>query len=297
MSTEANLERNRPEPKAVAEDFIKCLSLENLTRDDIDQIYNKADFMKFIDSAGITDPRAVDRFFGSTKTIVWRLTKKLRDAEDSTTTAQRRDLIPLRNALAIVNEARRNQSDKIKRGIIYIAVLEEQVSLGKAASIDVAFTADDVWSDINGEVSKIDPGRRPGADVNDPWFETSNARRLTKADHIIEMMETVTAYDQKYEGWLSIYIDDLPKVERGRPPEVEVRAAIRSLLKLYERSATNPAKLLKRTEGYRASRSFIIYVEAVLRPVLMLSFWEGRSLKTAIANVIAKDSEKPIPGE
>jgi hypothetical protein len=172
--------------------------------------------------------------------------------------------------------------------------LEEQVDLGKAASIDVAFTADDVWSDINGEVSKIDPGRKPGADVNDPWFETSNARRLIKADHIIEMIETVTEYDQKYERWLSIYIDNLPKVKRGRPPEVEVRAAIRSLLKLCERSATNPAIILKQNGGYRASPSFKRLVEDLLRPVLLLSSWRQRSLKPAIDSVISADSEEPI---
>ncbi len=238
-------------------------------------MYDESHFTTFAALAGIANSEPAAYLFRGTKVTAWMLAEELKGANAPTVTAEKEELRQLQTALQSALEKMLAITSRNRRRLACLAVLKEQVELGKAASISEAFTDDEMWADIDGQIGKVDKGREPGENVNDPWFQTGTAWCLTYGDDIVEAKR---AHVEELIQLVAIAKSHFPEATKGRPPETEVRTAIGRLLKHYKRFSVCPAVELKKTGGYKASRSFADFVEAALRPVLRLSYWGERRL-------------------
>jgi hypothetical protein len=287
MNTDASPEKNDATNKTDGNASTEQLKLENLGPSHIDKMYDESHFTTFAALAGIANSEVAAYLFRGTKVTAWMLAEDLKGANAPTVTAEKEELRQLQVVLQSALEKMLAITSRNRRRLACLAVLKEQVELGKAASISEAFTDNVMWADIDdGRIGKVDKGREPGENVNDPWFQTGIGWCLTRGDDIVEAKR---AHVEELTQLAAIAERYLPEATKGRPPETEVRTAIERLLKHYKRFSVHPAVELKKTGGYKASRSFADFVEAALRPVLRLSYWGERRLDTAIGDVISSE--------
>jgi hypothetical protein len=286
MSTDASPEKNDATKNTDGDASAEQLKLEDLGPSHIDKMYNESHLLALATSAGITDPELRVHLFEIIKVTAWMLADELKSADGPTVTAEREELKTLQTALQLVSKKLLAVGSKNKRRLACLAILREQVKLGKAASISEAFTDDVMWCDGDGKIARVDKGREPGGNVNDPWFQTGIGWFVTQGDDIVEAK---MAHVEELEQLVTIAESHLPEAKKGRPPETEVRTAIKRLLKTYMRFSMYPVVEPKKTEGYKASRWFKDFVETALRPVLRLSYWGEKLLTTAIEDVISEE--------
>jgi hypothetical protein len=286
MSNDATPEKNDAANKTDEDAFTEQLTLENLEPSHIDRMYNESHQSAFAASTGISNPELAVRLFRATKVTAWMLADELKSADGPTVTDEREELKTLQKALQLVSKKLLAVGSKNRRRLACLAILREQVKLGKAASISEAFTDDVMWCDGDGKIARVDKGREPGENVNEPWFQTGIGWFLTQGDDIVEAKRV---HVEELEQLVTIAESHLPEAKKGRPPETEVQTAIKRLLKIFMRFSVYPAVEPKKTEGYKASRWFTDFIETALRPVLRLSYWEEKPLTTAIEEVISAE--------
>jgi hypothetical protein len=286
MSTDASPEKNDATKNTDGDASAEQLKLEDLGSSHIDKMYNESHLLALATSAGITDPELRVHLFEVIKVTAWMLADELKSAAGPTVTAEREELKTLQTALQLVSKKLLAVGSKNKRRLACLAILREQVKLGKAASISEAFTDDVMWCDGDGKIARVDKGREPGGDVDDPWFQTGIGWFVTQGDDIVEAK---MVHVEELEQLVTIAKSHLPKAKKGRPPETEVRTAIKRLLKIFMRFSVYPAVEPKKDHGYKASHWFTDFVETALRPVLRLSYWGEKPLTTAIKDVISAE--------